>query len=53
MSVDTMVVPRGLGPEDPVEKLAQWVDLLGQPLSRKPVFEIFGPEPPPLKYNSP
>ena len=33
-------------PGDPIKKLAQWVDLLGQPLSRKHVLEIFGPEPP-------
>ena len=29
------------------KKLAQWEDILGQPLSRKHVFfEIFGPDPP-------
>ena len=46
MGVGATVAPRGLGPRDPTKKLAQWVDLLGQPLSRKHVFEIFGPEPP-------
>ena len=30
------------------QKLAHWVDLLGQPLSRKLVFKTFGPEPPSL-----
>ena len=39
------VAPRGLGPQDPTKKLAQWIDLFGQPLSRKYVEEIFGPEP--------
>ena len=49
MSVAATVAPTGLGPQDPPKKLAQWVDLLGQLLSRKNVFEIFGPEPsPPL-----
>ena len=45
------VAPRGLGPQDPTKNLAHWVDLLGQLLSRKNVFEIFGSEPPlpPLK----
>ena len=27
--------PGGLGPQDPSKKLAYWVDLLGQPLTRK------------------
>ena len=34
------------GPQDPTKKLAQWVELLGQPISRKHVFEILVPEPP-------
>ena len=42
------VAPKGLGPQDSTEKLAQWVDLLGQPLPRKHVFKIFGAEPLPL-----
>ena len=46
MGVFATVAPRGLGPQDPTKKLAQWVDLWGQPLSRKHVFEIFGPKPP-------
>ena len=45
MGVAAIVAPRGLGPQDPTKKLAQWADLLGQPLSRKHNFEIFGPEP--------
>ena len=35
-------LPRGLGPQNPTKKLAQWVDLLGQPLSLK---HVFGPDP--------
>ena len=34
------------GPSDPTKKLANLVDLLGQPLSRNHVFAIFRPEPP-------
>ena len=30
----------------PDQKLAHWMDLLGQPLSRKTVFKNFEPEPP-------
>ena len=39
--------PKGFRPQDPTKKLAHWVDLLGQPLSQKKVFENMGPEPPP------
>ena len=46
MGVVATVAPRGLGPQDPAKKLEQWLKLLGQPLSRKHVIEIFGPEPP-------
>ena len=46
MGMAALVAPRGLGPLDSTKKLAHQVDLLGQPLSRKNVFEIFGPEPP-------
>ena len=43
------VAPKGLGPQDPTKKLADWVKLLGQPFTRKLVFKNFGPEtPPPL-----
>ena len=48
MGVAATVTPRRLVSKDPTKKLVQWVDLLGQPLSRKHVFEIFGPEPSPL-----
>ena len=47
MGIAATVAPKGLGPKDPTKKLAQWMDLLGQMLSRKPVLKIFGPEPPP------
>ena len=40
------VAPKGLGLQDPTKKLAHWVDLFGQPLTRKLVFKNFGPEPP-------
>ena len=46
MGVAATVPPRGLGPQNPTKKLAQWIDLFGQPLSRKRVSEIFGSEPP-------
>ena len=45
MGVAVTVAPKGLGPQDPTKKLAHWVNLLGQPLTRKLVFENFGPEP--------
>ena len=35
MGVAATLAPRGLGPQDPTIKLVQFVDLLGQPLSRK------------------
>ena len=41
MGVAATVAPKGLGPQDPTKKLAHWVELLGQPLSRKPVFRNF------------
>ena len=43
MGVAATVAPKrakGLGPYDQTRKLAQWVDLLGQPLSQKYVFKI-------------
>ena len=49
MSVAATQAPKGLGPQDPTKTLAHWVELLGQPLSHKKVFENLGPEPPPLK----
>ena len=33
MGVAATVAPRGLGPQDPTKNLAQWVEILGQPLS--------------------
>ena len=48
MGVAATVAPKGLGPQDPTRKLAHWVNLLGQPLTRKLVYKNFGPEPPPL-----
>ena len=39
----------GLGPQNLTIKLAHWVDLLGQLLSRNHDFEIWRPEPP-LKH---
>ena len=47
MGMAATVAPKGLGLQDPIIKLAQYVDLLGQPLSRKHVFKIVCPEPPP------
>ena len=43
MGVAATVAPKGLRPQDPTKKLAQWVDILGQPLSRKHVLKNFGP----------
>ena len=37
---------KGLGPQDPTKKFTHRVELLGQPLSQKNVFENLGPEPP-------
>ena len=37
----------GLGLQIPTKKLAHWVELLGQPLSRNHVIEILRGEPPP------
>ena len=48
MCVATTRAPNGLWPPNPTKKLAHWADLLGQPLSRKHVFEIFKGEPPHL-----
>ena len=45
MGVSTTRAPNGLGPPNSTKKLAQWVDPLGQPLSRNHVFEIFRGEP--------
>ena len=44
--------PNGVGPPNPTNTLAHWVDVSGQPLSRKHAFEIFWDElpPSPLKF---
>ena len=49
MGVAATLALKGLGPQDPTKKLAHRVELLGQPLSQKKVFENLGPEPRPLK----
>ena len=46
MDVAATLAPKGPGPQDPTKKLAHQVELLGQPLSQKKVFENLGPEPP-------
>ena len=48
MGVATTHAPNSMGPPNPSKKSVHWVDLLDQPLSLNPVFEIFRPEPPPL-----
>ena len=37
---------KGLGSQNPTKKLIHWVDLLGQPLTRIHVSEIWRLEPP-------
>ena len=44
MGVAATLAPKGLGPQDPTKKLAHQVELLGQPLSQKKVFENLGLE---------
>ena len=46
MGVATTLAPKLLGPQDSTKKLAHCVELFGQPLSQKNVFENLGPEPP-------
>ena len=48
MGVATTAAPYGFWATNPTEKLAHWVYLLGQPLSRNRVFQNFSGEPPPL-----
>ena len=43
------MVPKGIGFQNPTKKLAHWVELMGQQLSQKNVFENLGPEH--AKYN--
>ena len=53
MGVAATLVPKGLGPQDPTKKLAHWVDLLGQPLTRNLFSKISGLNPPLIvHYNS-
>ena len=47
MGVATTAAPYGFWATNPTEKLAYWVYLLGQPLSRNRVFQNFSGEPPP------
>ena len=47
MGVATTLTPKGLEPQDPTKKLAHWLELLGQPLSQKKVFENLSLNPPP------
>ena len=49
MGVATTAAPYGFWAANPTKKLAHWVYLLGQPLSRNRVFQNFSGEPPPLK----
>ena len=51
MGVVTTQAPKGLGPQNPTNKLSHWAEFLGQLLSRKDVFKICIPEPHPLKVN--
>ena len=50
MGVAILRAPNGPGPPNPTKRLAHWVHLLGELLSRNHVFEHFRGEPlPPLK----
>ena len=49
MGVATTAAPYGFWATNPTKKLAYWVYLLSQPLSRNRVFQNFSGEPPPLK----
>ena len=48
MGVATIRAPNGIWPPGLTKKLAYWMNLLGQPLSRNYVSEILRGEPPPL-----
>ena len=53
MGAATTAAPYGFWATNPTKKLAHWVYLLGQPLSRNRVFQNFSgepPPPPPLKW---
>ena len=45
MGVAAKVARKGLGPQDPTKKLAQWMDLLGQPLSQNMFSKVSGLNP--------
>ena len=47
MGAATTAAPYGFWATNPTKKLAHWVYLLGQPLSRNRVFQNFSGEPPP------
>ena len=47
IGVATTAAPYGFWATNPTKKLAHWVYLLGQPLSRNRVFQNFSGEPPP------
>ena len=53
MGVATTRDPTSLRPPNPTKTLVHWVDLLGQPLSRNYIQEIFRPEPhiPPFTWR--
>ena len=48
MGAATTAAPYGFWATNPTKKLAHWVYLLGQPLSRNRVFQNFSGEPPSL-----
>ena len=52
MGAATTAAPYGFWATNPTKKLAHWVYLLGQPLSRNRVFQNFSGEPPPLKKEA-
>ena len=47
MGAATTAAPYGFWATNPTKKLAHWIYLLGQPLSRNRVFQNFSGEPPP------
>ena len=51
MGVVTTRAPNGLGSQNPAKKFAHLVDLLGQPLTRNQIFQIFKDEPPSRQMN--
>ena len=52
MGAATTAAPYGFWATNPTKKLAHWVYLLGQPLSRNRVFQNFSGEPPPLNHSA-